>query len=328
MSDRKSYLEHLAEQDQKLAQETESTAKSIEQRYQQLGLTQLLIPEALTSLEYRLGEKYLDLKDSGQDLRRIPSRNVFQVYDAVKDLDPEVTEEYFSLLAQVKKKPFRVKDPWIKSIIYKSSQSLDYPSDGVFVTTILSGGTAGAIAGGSVAGPPGGILGFVAGVICACATVAGIGKIHTKMDGYYSRTYRFNQPVIDYLEKVSALNLTAQKLQAEVADLEDLSTAEIHQLENKFGGREGVLQRMDKAKKEVEQVRTYTSTILGTVGVNIPQLNADYLTHGQQKKQDRKEIFSPELEIDEDKIKQELSANDLDQKIQLLRSAQKQQLKN
>ena len=110
--------------------------------------------------------------------------------------------------------------------------------------------------------------------------------------------------------------------------MEDLSTAEIHQLENKFGGREGVLQRMDKAKKEVEQVRTYTSTILGTVGVNIPQLNADYLTHGQQKKQDRKEIFSPELEIDEDEIEQELSANDLDQKIQLLRSAQKQQLKN
>ena len=250
-----------------------------------------------------LEEKVVSAYQKAQEgLSEVAGKEIFTPYIEAEDINGAFIAQYMDLLGRVQKAPFKVKDDsWLSKVVYASNDTIMNTYDGgaLAFVEIVGAATLALIVG--VAGTPLGIpaVGLLAGTL-----IFGNPKLKGERN-------QFTRKATEYLRDVYRLNIMAQKMEHEVADIRTLEPNEMESLLQKYGKQRikreevetdtlnceeilaltrkyGAMELQEKllaAQTQVQQVHHYTENMLKAVGIGSYVLK-DYVASDLQKAED------------------------------------------
>ena len=245
-----------------------------------------LVKEDPVVLETKVISAYQTLQEQRTG---ISTKGIFTPYIEAEDINGDFIAKYESLLEKIQKAPYKViDDGMLRKLVYANHDVLgDYYSGPPLVFLESLGLVALSIIVGVVGTP----LGLPAVALLGGTLLFGNPSLKGPQN-------KFTRNAIDYVRDVYHLNIQAQKMEHEVADIRTLDAHEMENLVMKYGkerlkkegtdtssleheevtalamdyGKMDLKERMDAAQKHVQQVKELTRQILQMVGITAYEL--------------------------------------------------------
>ena len=237
------------------------------------------------------------------------NKDTFALYHDASDISDTILDTYQELIEEVRSSKWKVKkNSKARKLLNRTSEwfyegtdsedrtliggLFNFASFAVFGLTSLAVGTA---------------LPLI-GVPVVAAAGYGIFHHRTKLK---ETTAKFKGDEIRYLKAVHALNAYAQIMEKEVADIEYDDEVIADYLVDKYGNG-GIQEAIDKAQREVAQVRNATEKILTTAGIEPWEMPEDYVISSLRKTSVLDEILNPTYQaqcVDEKPTQEEVELN-------------------